>query len=180
VIARLARFSLLALAFVVPMPATAQEASESAVKAALLYKFASYVEWPVDAFPSAAAPLVIAAMGADDVATELEQLAKGRSVNNRPIQVRRVGDGESLAGSHIVFVGQREAARIGTLARLARPLFILLVSDASQGLENGSVINFVSIGDRLGFEVSIDAAEQSSLRISSRMLAVARRVVAKS
>jgi hypothetical protein len=52
-----------------------------------------------------------------------------------------------------------------------------VVSDAERGLENGSVINFVAVEDRIGFEVSVDAAERSNLRISSRMLTVARRVV---
>ena len=174
------RFVLLAFMLAGPRLAIAQEASESAVKAALLYRFASYVEWPAERFASPEAPLDIAVMGADDVARELELLAKGRSVNNRPIRVRRLSDTDFLAGSHIVFVGRQEAARLPLIARVTGPLSILLVSDASQGLENGSVINFVSAGDRVGFEVSMEAAGRSALRISSRMLAVARRVVAKS
>ena len=93
--------------------------------------------------------------------------------------VRRLKDGEGLAGLHMLFVGRRESGRIGALSAAARPLSTLVLSDAERGLEAGSVINFVAVEDRIGFEVSVDAAERSGLKISSRMLAVARRVLAK-
>jgi hypothetical protein len=160
--------------------AFAQQASESSVKAALVYKFASYVEWPAESFASPETPLAICVVGADDVAADLEPLIRGRTVNNRPFALRRVKEGEGIGGCHVVYVGRREATRINALARAARSQSALLVSDAANGLENGSVINFVPIEDRIGFEVSIDAAERSNLRISSRMLTVARRVVPRS
>ena len=159
--------------------ALAQQASESSVKAALVYKFASYVEWPAEAFTSPETPLAICAIGADDVVADLEPLVRGRMVNNRPFALRRLKEGEGIGGCHVVYVGRREAIRINAIARAARSQSALLVSDAERGLENGSVINFVPVEDRIGFEVSIDAAERSNLRISSRMLTVARRVVPK-
>jgi hypothetical protein len=164
----------------VPAIAPAQQATEPAVKAALLYKFASYVEWPADAFASPQSPFVIAVTGADEVAGELESLVRARSFDNRTITVRRLKEGDALAGCHALFVGARESGRVAQLARVARPLSILVVSDSERGLENGGVINFVSVEDRVGFEISIEAAERSNLRISSRMLAVARRVVSRS
>jgi len=159
--------------------AVAQQASESSVKAALVYKFASYVEWPAEAFPSPDTPLAICVVGADDVAADLEPLIRGRTVNNRSFALRRLKEGEGIGGCHVVYVGRREAIRINAIARAARAQSALVVSDAERGLENGSVINFIPVEDRIGFEVSIDAAERSNLRISSRMLTVARRVVPK-
>ena len=179
----LARIGLLLVAAVIAaMPATAhaQAASEAALKAALVYKLASYIEWPQEVFPSADTPFAIGVMAADDVATELEQVVRQRSVNNRPVAVRRVKEGESLAGLHLLFVGRRASERLQGLPRLTRPLSVLLVSESDRGLEAGSVINFVTADERVGFEVSIEAAERSNLKLSSRMLGVARRVLAKS
>lgn len=159
-------------------PALAQQASEASVKAALFYKFASYVEWPADAFPAPDAPFVMGITAADDVATELEQLVRGRTVNNRPVVVRRLKEGDSLNGMHMLLVGGRDAGRVRALARAARPLSVLVVSDTERGLEAGAVINFVPVDERVGFEVSMEAAERSNLKLSSRMLGVARRVLA--
>ena len=159
--------------------AQAQQASEAAVKAALLFRFASYVEWPDKAFLSAEAPLTIGVLGDNEVAAELEAAVRGRTVGARPVVVRRLKEGEGPAGLHMLFVGRRESGRIAALAAAARPLSTVVLSDAERGLEAGSVINFVAVEDRIGFEVSVDAAERSGLKISSRMLAVARRVLAK-
>jgi len=166
------------LAGAIPALAQAQQASETAVKAALLYKFASYVEWPAEALGLPGTPFVVAVSGADEVAAELEQLVKGRPINSRPVTVRRLKEGEAASGVHMLFIGGRDAARIRAAARSARTQSALLVSEAGGGLEAGSVINFVPMDDRVGFEVSIEAAERSGLKVSSRMLGVARRVLA--
>jgi hypothetical protein len=174
-----ARRRLLAvLSLAVIQAALAQSATEASVKAALVYKLASYVEWPVE--PAADTPFALGVMGADEVAAELEQVTRGRTVNNRPVSVRKVKEGDALAGLSVLFVGRRESGKVAAISRLTRPLSILLVSDSERGLEAGSIINFVAAEDRIGFEVSIDAAERSNLKLSSRMLGVARRVLAKS
>lgn len=152
---------------------------EATVKAAFLYKFAVYVEWPASAFPQPDSPLVIGVMGADDVAAELEKLVPNRQVNNRRVIARRVREGEPLRGIHLLFAGRTEA-NLRTVLRSARDQGVLAVSEAERGLEAGSSINFVSVDDRIGFEVSLDSAERAGIRISSRMLAVARRVIPRS
>jgi hypothetical protein len=153
--------------------------SEATVKAAFLYKFAGYVEWPASAFPQPDAPLVIGVVGADEVAAELEKLLPGRQVNNRRVVARRVREGEPLRGIHLLFVGRGERDLRAAL-RAAQQQGVLAVSEAERGLELGSAINFVVVDDRVGFEVSLDSAERSGIRISSRMLAVARRVIPRS
>ena len=175
------RLTLLAALLVGAAPAVAQpQATEPAIKAALLYKFASYVEWPPAVAGAPAAPFVFGVMGADDVAAELEQLVAGRVVNGRAASVRRVKEGEALGGLHVLFVGARDAGRIRAVASAARPHSVLVVSSADGGLEAGSVINFVPADERVGFEVSVQAAERSALKVSSRMLGVAKRVVSAS
>ena len=156
--------------------AEAQSATESAVKAAFLYKFAGYVEWPEASFPSPDAPLVIATAGAENVALELEKLLPGRAIGSRKGVVRRVKEGEALKGAHIVFIGRREP-NAKSILRAAQQAEALTVTET--GLELGSAINFVVADERITFEVSLEAAERTGHRISSRMLQVARRVVPK-
>jgi len=156
-----------------------REASEASVKAAFLYKFANYIEWPAAAFSSPAAPLVIGVAGADPIAAELERIVPGRAVNGHPVLVKRMREGEGLRGVHVLFIGNGEAPIAPTI-RAAQRDGILVVTDTERGLEMGSAINFVPSGDRVAFEVSLDAAEKSGHRISARMLSVARRVLPRS
>ena len=157
--------------------AQAQAVSEPAVKAAFLYKFLGYVEWPASVLPPDA-PYVIATMGGDDVAGELERIVATRSINGRRVTVRRMREGEPVQGVHVLFVARAEAAAREVLRALQhRP--VLTVTDAEHGLDLGGIVNLVTAGDRVGFEVSLDAAEQAGIGISSRMLAVARRVTGR-
>ena len=176
----LAAIATFALAFVPPEADVQRaEASEASVKAAFLYKFANYIEWPPAAFAAPASPLVIGVVGADDIGTELERIAPGRAVNGHPVSVKRVREGEALRGIHLLFIGKDQPA-LAALLRSAQGQSVLTVTDADRGLEMGSAINFVPAGERIAFEVSLEAAEKSGHRISSRMLSVARRVVGKS
>ena len=159
-----------------PALAVAQQATEPSVKAAFLYKFAGYVEWPAYAFPSQDTPVVIGVAGSDEVASELEKLVPGRNVNGRIVLVRRLREADAPRGIHVVFVARGEA-NARALIRAAQQHGSLVVTESERGLELGSAINFVPSEDRIGFEVSLEAAERSGLRISSRMLAVARRVL---
>lgn len=177
--ARLARILALLVLGVAASAAHAQGASEATVKAAFLYKFAGYVEWPPNASPPPDAPIVIGVIGADEVAAELERLLPGRQVNNHRVVLRRLRAGEPLRGVHLLFVGRGEPNLRAVLAA-AQQQGVLTVTESERGLEAGGAINFLTFEDRVGFEVSLDVAERSGLRISSRMLAVARRVVPRS
>lgn len=176
--ARLLRFMGAALLLGAAMHAHAQTAAEAAVKAAFIHKFLGYVEWPT-APAQADAPLVIGTLGSDDVAQELERIVPTRPVGSRRVVVRKLAEGDSFKGLHALFVGRGEPAT-RAIVRQAREQGVLTITETERGLELGSAINFVSADDRVGFEVSLDAAERSGVRISSRMLAVARRVVPKS
>jgi len=153
--------------------AQAQVASEATVKAAFLYKFAGYVEWPATAFAMPDSPIVIAVSGAEEVAAELERLVPGRSVNGRPVLVRRLREAEPAA-AHIVFVGRGDSRARATI-RGAQQHGALAITEG--GLDLGGAINFVPVDDRIGFEVSLESAEKSGVRISARLLPIARRVV---
>ena len=165
------------LAFAVSASAGAQrvEAPEASVKAAFLYKFAGYVEWPPGS--GAGEPFTIGVLDSDAVAEELEKLVPGRTVAGRPVAVRRLRRGEPMAGVQLLFAGGETPD--ANAIRAAQVQGALVVTESRGGLAAGSAINFVMAGDHVGFEVSLEGAERSGLRISARMLAVARRVVQK-
>lgn len=154
--------------------APAQErAAADSVKAAFLYHFAGYVQWPAVLQPDE--PMVIGVMGADAVEAELRRIAPTRKVQDRALQVVHVEPGDSLAALHMLYIGRRETPRLARILALAAEYPVLTVSDAEDGLEQGAIINFVTT-DRVQFEISLAAAEQARLRLSSRLLAVALRV----
>ena len=149
---------------------------EQRVKAAFLYQFTGYVEWPPATFAQAGTPVTIAVMGADLLAAELDQVVTGRMVGGRPVTVRRVKAGDSLAGVHILFVGVFENARLNQLAQATRSRPILMVTESEGALAQGSMINFILVDRRVRFEVALDPVEKSGLKLSSRLLAVAQQV----
>jgi len=149
---------------------------ELRVKAAFLYKFAGYVEWPEASFTRPDTPVTIAVIGAEPLAVELVQAVTGRTVNDRPLTVKRLKAGESLAGVHVLFVGRGESARLPQLAQTAQLRSILTVTESEGALTHGSVINFIMADQRVRFEIALDSAEKSKLRLSSRLLAVAHQV----
>ncbi len=167
----LAPFCLSFAAWAQPLPTQ----RESAVKAAFLYKFGSFVEWPAGTFQRPDTPFVIGVAGDEAVATDLEQLVAGRTLDGRPVVTRRVGaDAASLAGVHVLFCGLRGDRLRELLAAAAGP--VLVVTDHDAGLRLGGIINFLSEGGRVRFSVSLAAAEARALKLSARLLAVAQDV----
>jgi hypothetical protein len=149
--------------------------SERSVKAAFLYKFASYVQWP-DADAKTDAPITIGVVGATDFARELAEITANRTVSSRPINVRRLTTGNSLDGLEILFIAREERDHLSQLLSAARDKPILTVTESEGGLSSGSIINFTLDQDRVRFEVSLYAAEKSQLRLNARLLAVAQDV----
>ena len=160
-------------------PARAQEEAvqmEMRVKAAFLYKFIGYIDWPPSSFARPDTPVLIAVVGADSLAAEVTQAVAGRTVNDRPVTVRRLKPGEPLDGVHVLFVGKAESARLPQLAQSAQQRSILTVTESDGALAQGSIINFVMAERRVRFEIALDSAEKSRLKLSSRLLAVAQQV----
>lgn len=165
---------LLAVLLTAIAPVRAQVFSADAVKAAFLFRFASYVQWPADAPGSG--PFVIAAADGEQIADQLDVLVPGMNVRGRPVEVRRISKPEQLDGVHILYVGPGNLARTRALRTRATTLPILVVTDREGGIEAGGVINFLSTGRNVRFEVSLIAADRARLNVDSALLSVAARV----
>jgi YfiR/HmsC-like len=151
-------------------------ATEHEVKAAFLYKFLGYVEWPPTVAGDPGSPITIGVIGAADVAADLARIASGRGVDNRPVMVRTVAEEDSLAGIQVLFLGGTDRARLNRMLKAAQQRSILTVTEADGALGQGSVINFRTVDGRVRFEVSLEAADKSNIKLSSRLLAVALNV----
>jgi YfiR/HmsC-like len=152
------------------------QSAEYKVKAAFLYKFASYIEWPSEVFERPESPIVIGVAGADALSDELAQVVTGRSIGGRPVEVRKLRRGTPLNGLQILFVGRSDRGSPDVLASAkGRP--VLTVTESEDAFALGSMINFVIVDERVRFDVALREAEMANLRVSARLLRVARRVL---
>jgi hypothetical protein len=148
--------------------ARAQEASlEYRVKAAYLFNFTKFVDWPANA-PPADAPLTICVAGTSPFGHTLEETVRGELVSGRALTTRVVREPD---GCHVLFIPKRVAA--APLLRQAGTRPILTVGESEEFLRDGGVINFVMQDGKVRFEISQDAAARAQLRISSRLLRLA-------
>jgi len=167
-----------ALAVSVAQPACAQApAAEEAVEAAYLHKFPGFVDWPADAFKTSDSPIVIGVVGAPRVFDELTRVARGRLVLNRPVEARAVNAADLPPDVRVLFIGRDAAVDVRQLVDEARRAHMLVVTDLADGLKTGAAIDFVQVDGRLRFEASLAAARRAELRLSSKLLSVAAKVV---
>lgn len=173
---RLARAVYVGLLTILFFETPAQDAVYDAdqVKAAFLYHFGTYVQWP-DA--AELEPITIAVLDEPRIAAELAAFVPGRTVQGRPVEVASIGAVEDAGDAEILFIGRAHNDRLATtIARLAGQA-TLVVTDASDGLEQGSMVNFVLVDSRVRFEISVPRSSDAGLMLSSRLLSAAQRVV---
>ena len=172
--------ALFSAALVAGAPVWAQHGAslslERKVKAAFLYKFLGYTEFPPAVLGEPGAPVAIGVLGADDLAAELMQIVSRRTIQGRPITVKVFREHESPAGVHLLFVGGGDAWRVRNVLRSLQPAPMLLVTEAEDALRHGSVINFRIVEERVRFDVSLEAADKNGIKLSSRLLTVANQV----
>ncbi len=164
-------------AVVVRTPAPAQPSiplAEYAVKAALLFNIAKYVDWPRDAFAGPNDPIVIGVLGDDPFGDLLDQLVHGRSVNGHPITIRRADGIAELDGVHLVFVSAAEPHAAQDCAVLDKS-HVLTVGDTGQ-TALFTTFNFAVQGDKIVFSVDLDRADRAGVRVSSKLLQFAKAV----
>jgi hypothetical protein len=152
----------------------ADQFSGDALKAAYLYRFPGYVDWPGDPRNPT---FTIAVLGARNVVDELEKILAGQTVKARPARVRKINSVAEIGDAQVVFIGADQSP--STIKRAvdalgARP--VLVVTDDSRGIELGGTINFMQVERRIRFEVSLSAAKRSRLTVSSELLSVALKV----
>ena len=146
---------------------------DTLVKAAFLHKFASFVEWPAGAFAKADSPLRIGILGDDLVYRDLSELARDRARDGHPVVVTRLSASDALTGFHILYLKAASPARISDLVATV-PEGTLTVADSDGIHPRGSVLSFYLDEGRVRFGVSLEAAAKQKLRLSPKLVAIAR------
>ncbi|MCP4108698.1 MAG: YfiR family protein [Desulfobacteraceae bacterium] len=146
---------------------------ENFVKAAFLYKFVKFVEWPAQAFKTPETPVVVCILGDDPFGPALEIL-KNKPVGKRKLFVIKHKEiNKHKESIHIVFVSASEKKRLDSILSRFKGRPILTIGDTEGFAAKGGIINMVKRGGKIGFEINIKAAKHSGLKISSRLLKLA-------
>jgi hypothetical protein len=156
-----------------PVQAVERDATEYDVKAAFLYNFATYVEWPAGAF-SGDGPFVLGVLGRDPFGATLDAIAAERSVGGRAIVVRRFDDMSVYVPCHMLFVSSSEASRLTAIVRRLAGAPVLLVADTEDAAQGGVAVSFFLADDHVRFEINPGAAERAGLAVSSKLLRLAK------
>lgn len=147
---------------------------ESELKVAFLYNFAKFVEWPDEAFDNASSPIIVGVAGRDPFGPLLQETFIGQMANGRSFRIERFERLEGARRSHILFVDGSDKKRLPQIIAILGGAHVLTVSDVTDFAASGGVIGFLHQHDRLGFEINIDAAERAGLKISSKLLKLAK------
>jgi hypothetical protein len=159
----------------VPLPAGAQEAEpEYELKAAFLYNFVKFVDWPPEAFAGERSPLTICVYGKDPFGKSLDGVVQGETLGERSLLVQRPEALDDLRDCQVLFVSRSERQRLAEVLARVEGAPVLTVADTDGFLRAGGIINFVLEENKVRFLINLAAAERSRLRISSKLLRLAK------
>lgn len=146
--------------------------AESEVKAAFVFNFIKFVEWPRGTFPPGEKPLTLCVLGQDPLGEALGSL-EGKTAQSRKIEVRRVSTPGDAEGCQVLYVCRSEAEQMTVILRRMKP-GVLTIGDMRYFASSGGIINLILLDNRISFEISVDAAEKAGLKISSQLLKLAQ------
>jgi hypothetical protein len=164
---------LLCAAFDLCAQVTIPRFDEYQVKAAFLYNFAKFVEWPPGTFANPADPIGICIAGANPFGSTLESMVQGKKIGDRAFTVRRIADTQEAAGCQVLFIGSTEWKRVRSLLEALKGAAILTVGETDDFTAAGGMIAFQIAGPRVRIQIDIEMAERSRLKISSKLLSLA-------
>ena len=146
---------------------------EYEIKAAYLYNFINYIDWPADALPPAGGTITIGIVGENPFGEALGPL-NGKQIKGRKLVVKQITDAKDMAQCQIVFISASEKQRVAELLEKIKGARILTVSEIEGFAARGGIINFISEQNKVRFEINPDAARGLGLTISSDLLKLAK------
>jgi hypothetical protein len=151
-------------------------ASEYEVKAAFLFHFTQFTDWPESSFEKTGGRLVIGVLGADPLGTDLDRAVRGKTVQGRPLVVQRFPRAEDVGPCHVLFIGESDRKRLRVILDSLKGKPVLTVGESDQFLAQGGIIAFLREEEHIRFSINLDAADRSALKLSAKLLKVARSV----
>ncbi len=149
-------------------------APEFSVKAAYLYKFGGFVEWPETVFASAASPTKLCLLGDDPFGQILDKVVDGQRIADHPVVVERLKAVMPKSGCQILYISDRDDHKISAALEAVRGENVLTITDGARTPQTTGIINFVIAENRVRFEIDDQAASVNGVTISSKLLDLAR------
>jgi hypothetical protein len=153
------------------------QADEYHVKAAFLFHFVQLVEWPAGAPGGETSPVNLCLLGQGPFHGELEATLAGKSLGARPLRVVHLKPEEDFQACQVLFVSRHDAARLDHLVTALKDAPVLTVGESDGFAEQGGMIGLLLVDNKVRFEINLQAAEQAKLKISSRLLLLAKVVI---
>ena len=155
----------------------AQDASppEYEVKAAFMFNFAKFVQWPASAFASESSPLFIGVLGNNPFGAELDRTMRGKSINNRPVAVKQCHTLAEAGRCHVLFISTSEKARVRQIVDALDAAAVLTVGETENFIPSGGMVSFFLEGRRIRFDINGDAVRNAGLRMDSKLLELAKK-----
>jgi len=164
---------ILLLGNALQLRAQAPAFDEYQVKAAFLYNFAKFVEWPAGTFPNSMDPIGICIVGLNPFGSTLENMVQGKKVGDRAFAVHRFPDTLQAGQCQILFIGASEWRRTRALLEAVKSPGVLTVGETDDFTALGGIVGFRLDGARVRIQVNLQAAEHARLKISSKLLSLA-------
>lgn len=147
------------------------------MKAAFLFHFAQFVDWPAEAFKDGATPLTYCTVGEDPFHGALDVSMNGKMIGTRPIRVLHFKRAQDIQSCQILFLGTLEQKSISAALANIRGNPVLTVGETEHFAQDGGMIGFFLEDNKVRFEINLDAAERAKLKISARLLTLAKSVI---
>ena len=154
-----------------PVQAQSPTVSEYQVKAAYLYNFSKFVEWPQESFTDLDAPFVFGIVGRDPFGIAFQELL--RDVHGRKAVIEHLNWDQQLSQCHVLFISRSERKHMGAILEKVAGRSVLTVSEIDDFSSSGGIIGFVFDDDRVRFEINLDQAAKSQLKVSSKLSSMA-------
>jgi len=151
--------------------------SEYDVKAAFLFHFAQFVEWPAEAFKDADSPLTYCTIGEDAFRGSLDESVKGKRIGNHELRVRHLKERERIDGCHVLFLSTVQRGLQAELLASANGHPVLTVGETEHFVQQGGIIGFCLEDKKIRFEINLAPAGRAQLKISAKLLALAKTVL---
>lgn len=148
--------------------------AEYKLKAAYLYNFLQFTEWPPSAFQRETSPLIIGVFGRDPFGRSLEQIVQGESVNGREIAIVRIEHVNDIKRCHVLFIPRTEQGQVDSILSALHNANVLTVSEVDGFTDRGGAISFFVREKKLRFEINPNVVKKADLRVSSRLLRLAK------
>jgi hypothetical protein len=156
-----------------PQPVRAASPAEYEIKAAFIYNFAKFVEWPTTAFGKPESPLTVCLIGDNGVGPALDTIDH-KVAQGHELQVRRQVRIEDARSCHILFVAASERARVGSILHAVSGASVLTISDIDRFAEAGGVIGLYDVDSKVQFSINLEQGRSALLQINSQLLKLAK------